>query len=61
MRKLWSNTCERTRSEQKEQAEDSSYPEGIEVLLMEAARKSYPDPENLDNPVIAPRDYGNRT
>ena len=59
--KLWSNTCERTRSEQKEQAEDSSYPEGIEVLLMEAAGKNYPDPENPDNPMIAPRDYGDRT
>ena len=33
----------------------------FEVLLMEAARKSYPDPENPDNPMIAPRDYGNRT
>ena len=56
VRKLWSNTCERTQSEQKEQAEDSSYPEGIEVLLMEAARKSFPDPENPDNPMTAPRD-----
>ena len=61
VRKLWSNTCERTQSEQKEQAEDSSYPEGIEVLLMEAARKSHPDSENPDNPMIAPRDHGNRT
>ena len=56
-----SNTCERTQSEQKEQAEDSSNPEGIEVLLIEAAGKSFPDPENPDNPMIAPRDYGNRT
>ena len=56
-----SNTCERTQSEQKEQVEDSPYPKGIEVLLMEAAGKSYPDPENPDNPMIAPRVYGNRT
>ena len=41
----------------KEQVEDSSYPDGIEVLLREAARKSCPDPENVDNPMIAPRDY----
>ena len=38
-----------------EQAEDSSYPKGIEVMLRETARKSYP--ENVDNPMIAPRDY----
>ena len=57
VRKLWSNTCERTQSEQKEQVEDSSYPKGIEVLLRETARKSYPDPENVDTPLIAPRDY----
>ena len=56
-----SNTCERTQSEQKEQAEDSSYLEGIEVLLRDTAPKSFPDPENPDNPLIAPRDYGNRT
>ena len=61
VRKLWSNTCERTQSEQKEQVEDSSYPKGIEIFLRETARKSYPDPENPDNPMLAPRDYGNRT
>ena len=56
VRKLWSNTCERTQSEQKEQVEDSSYPKGIEVLLRETAPKSFPDPENVDTPLIAPRD-----
>ena len=30
---------------------------GMEVLLMETARKTYPDPENVENPVIAPQDY----
>ena len=54
---LWSNTCELTHSEKKEQAEDSSYPKGIEVMLRETARKSYPDPENIGNPMIAPQDY----
>ena len=55
MRKLWSNTRERTQSKEKEQAEDCSYPKGIEIMLRETARKSYP--ENVDNPMIAPRDY----
>ena len=39
----------------KEQTEESSYPKGIEVVLRETARKSYP--ENVDNPMVAPRDY----
>ena len=55
MRKLGSNTRERTQSKEKEQAEDSSYHKGIEVMLRETARKSYP--ENVDNPMNAPRDY----
>ena len=57
MRKLWSNTRERTQIKEKEQAEDSSYPKGIEVLLRETARKGYPDPENVDNPTLVPQDY----
>ena len=57
VRKLWSNTCERTQNKEKELAENSSYPKGIEVMLRETARKSYPDPENIGNPVIAPQDY----
>ena len=44
----------------KEQTEDSSYPKDIEVLSREAARKSNPDPENVNNPMIAPRDYEGR-
>ena len=32
-------------------------PKSIEVLLRETARKSYPDPENVNNPMIAPQDY----
>ena len=32
-------------------------PRIFEVLLRETARKENPDPENIDNPVIAPRDY----
>ena len=40
-----------------EQAEDSSYPKGVEDMLRETARKSYPDPENVDNSMIAPRYY----
>ena len=53
--KLRSNTCERTQSNHKKHAEDSSYPKGIEVMLRETARKSYP--ENDDNPMLAPRDH----
>ena len=54
MRKLWSNTRECTQSNEKEQAEDSSYPKSIEVLLRETARKGCPDPENVDNRMIEP-------
>ena len=50
MRKLWSNSTE------KEQAEDSSCTNGIEVMVRETARKRYPDPENIDNPMIAFQD-----
>ena len=55
MSKLWSNICELTQSEQKEHAEDISDPKSFEVMLKEAARKS--SPENVDNPMIAPRDH----
>ena len=55
MRKLWSNTLECKQDTEQEQAEDCSYPKGIEVMLRETARKSYP--ENVDNPMIAHRDY----
>ena len=61
MRKLWSNTRQRTQSKAKEQGEDSLYPKGTEVLLRERARKSYPDPENIDNPMIAPQDHGRQS
>ena len=52
MRKLWSNTFEGSQSKEDEQADDSSYNKGIEVMLRETARKSYPYPENIDNPMI---------
>ena len=32
-------------------------PKGIEILLGETARKVCSDPENVDNPIIAPQDY----
>ena len=57
MRKLWNNTLTRTQSKEKEQVEDSSYSKGIEVLHWETARKGFPDPEDVDNPTIAPQDY----
>ena len=33
---------------------------GIEVLLRETAWKGHPDPEDVDNPMIAPQDYDAR-
>ena len=53
MRKLWSNTRVR-RVRKKEQAEDSSYPKVIEVMLRKTVWKSYP--KNVDNPTTASRD-----
>ena len=40
----------------KKKSEDSSYTKGIEALLRETARKGYPDPEEVNNPMIAPQD-----
>ena len=56
MRKLWSNSREQTQGNEKRKGEDSSYSKGIEVLLRETARKGYPDPEEVDNPMITPQD-----
>ena len=38
-------------------------PHRVRQVFAQALKKgkSYPDPENPDNPMIAPRDYGNRT
>ena len=57
MRKLWSNTSERTQGDEEEQGEYSSYSKSIDVLLRETARKHYPVLENVNNPMIAPQDY----
>ena len=57
MTKLRSNTRERTQSNEMEQTEGSSYTKGFEDMRRETARKSYPDPENIHNPMIAPQDY----
>ena len=54
MGKLCSNTRELTQGNEKELGEDSSYRKRIEVLLRETARKSFPDPEKVDNPMVAP-------
>ena len=56
MRKLWSNSRERTPGNEKRKGEESSHPKGIEVLLRETARRGYPDPEEVDNP-MTPQDY----
>ena len=60
MRNLESNSRERTQGYEKGQGEDSSYPEGIEVLLGETARKGCSDPDYVDNPMIAPQDFDAR-
>ena len=57
MTKLRSNTRECTQSNEMEQIEGSSYPKGFEVMLRETARKSFPDRENIHNPLTAPQDY----
>ena len=41
----------------RKKVEDSSYLKRIEVLLRETARNGYPDPENIDSPMIAHQDY----
>ena len=55
MRILWSNTRERTQENEKRPNEDSSYPKGIELLLRETA-KAFPDPEEIDDPMVAPQE-----
>ena len=57
MRKLWSKSRNRTQGNEERKGEDCSYPKSIEVLLRETARRGYPDPEEVDNPMIAPQDY----
>ena len=57
MSKLWRNSRERRQGIEKRQGEDSSDPKGVEVLLRETVRKGYPVPEDVDNPMIAHRDY----
>ena len=56
MRKLWSNSRERTQGNERRRGEDSSNPKGIEVLLRDTARKGFPDPEDAKGPMIAPQD-----
>ena len=57
MRKLWSNSRDRTQGNGKRQSEDSSYTKGIEVLPRKRLEKGYPDPEDVDKPMIALQDY----
>ena len=44
-------------SNEKRKGQDSSYPKGIEALLRETARQGYPDPGEVNNPMIAPLDF----
>ena len=54
---LWENSRKRTQGNEKRKGEDSSYPKGIEVLLSETAQQGFPDPEEVDNPMITPQDF----
>ena len=60
MRKLWSNSRERTQGNEKRHGEDSSYTKAIEDLQRATARKNYPKSEKVDTPMIAPQDYDER-
>ena len=55
LRKLWSNL--RQQGNEETETDDNSYLRGVESQLRAAAQRGYPNPENAQNPVIAPRDY----
>ena len=57
MRESWSISRVRMHGNENRRGEDSSFAKGIEVLLTETAKKGYPDPENVDNPMSAPLGY----
>ena len=50
----------RHRVTRKEKSRIARTPKSIEALLRETARKGYPDPEDVDNPMITPQDHGIR-
>ena len=57
MRTLWSNSCERMEKYEKRKDAGKSYPEGLEILLKETAKKNRPTSETTDSPENAPRDH----
>ena len=57
MRTLWSNSRERMENFQKRKDGGGSYPEGLEILLKETAKRNRPTSEAADSPENAPRDY----
>ena len=65
MRKLWSNITayesanlrEQTDDKKGKQTEDTSRERGVESQLRAAAQRGYPDPEDAEDPTVAPPDY----
>ena len=57
MRTLWSNSRERMQNKEKREDAGISYPEGLEILLKETAKRNRPTSETADFPENAPRDY----
>ena len=57
MRKFWSNLCDQTDDNEEKQTEDNSRLRGSESQLRAAAQRGYPNPEDAEDPMIAPQDY----
>ena len=60
MIKLWSNLREQAHCKKKQQTEDDSRLRGVEGQLRAAAQPGYPNPEDAEDPMIAPPDFGVR-
>ena len=57
MRKHWSNLRAQTDDNEKKQTQDNSRLRGSESQLRAAAQRCYPNPEDAEDPMIAPPDY----
>ena len=57
MRTLWSNSRERMQNYEKREDASIPFPEGLEILLKETAKRNRPTSEAAGCPENAPRDY----
>ena len=57
MRKLWSYTTTGQFANLREQTEDNSRERGVESQLRAAAQRGYPDPEDSQDPMVAPPNH----